>query len=287
MSILIRNHLIILFFCNFCFANIIQTDSINCIETTLQSADQDTLVIFDIDDVLLLPKDQILRLENREYLKELNRKLEQLVGKEEAQFLYSIIFEQRQNGPVDSKMRDLISNLQSQGIKVLALTNCFTGAFGKIKSMEEWRCYELHKHGYHFDQSWPTLKPKQFHDLNKQGNGSAAKSNSIPMFIRGTVFTSSVSKGKTLQAFLKYAQLSPKRIIFIDDKERHLKSVQHVALAHNISFIGIKYTAAHNLAREALNKSRAELQFEILKKDKKWITDCQADTVQASKSILK
>ncbi|WP_010298925.1 DUF2608 domain-containing protein [Candidatus Odyssella thessalonicensis] len=287
MSISIHKLLIILFFCNLCFADIIQTSDIKCIETTLQSADQDTLVIFDIDDVLLFPKDQILRSENRKYLKELSSRLERLVGEEEAQLLYSIIFEQRQNGPVDPKMRDLISNLQSQGIKVLALTNCFTGAFGKIKSLEEWRCHELHKHGYHFDQSWPALKAKQFHDLNKQENGLSTKNNSIPMFIRGTVFTSSVSKGKALQAFLKYAQLSPKRIIFIDDKERHLKSVQRVALAHNISFTGIKYTAADDLAREALNKQRAELQFEVLKKDKKWMADSEASTVEASKSILK
>ncbi len=140
-------------YCNTCFVEIIKTNDIKGIEETLASIDQDTLVIFDVDDVLIVPKDQILQAHNRKYLEKLNQNLEHSVGKENVDIFYSIIFTQRDNGPVDVKIKDIISQLQSKAIKVLALTNCFTGSFGKIKSMEDWRYNELKKHGYHFDLS--------------------------------------------------------------------------------------------------------------------------------------
>jgi len=44
----------------------------------------------------------------------------------------------------------------------------------------------------------------------------------------------------------------------------------------NIEFIGIEYTKALE-EKEALNKNTAQLQFEVLEKEKKWISDTEAD----------
>jgi len=263
--------------CNNCFAEIIQANDITIIQKALKSADKDTLVIFDVDDVLLIPKDQILLAQNKKYLEELNSKLEQSVGQENANVFYSIIFQQRQNGPVDAKKSEVISGLQAKGIKVLALTNCFTGKFGNIKSMEDWRYGELSKNDYHFDRSWPTLKAKIFEKT--MDNGLSPKSNSNPTFFKGIVFTNSVSKGEALQAFLKYANFTPKKIIFIDDKKKHLETVENITLAHNIPFVGIEYTVANQIQNESLNTKRADLQYEILENEKKWISDSQADAL--------
>jgi hypothetical protein len=49
-----------------------------------------------------------------------------------------------------------------------------------------------------------------------------------------------------------------------------------VAKQNNIEFIGIEYTKALE-EKEALNKNTAQLQFEVLEKQKKWISDTEAD----------
>ncbi len=259
-----------------CFAEIIHTNDIKVIEETLKSIDTDTLVIFDVNDVLIIPKDQILQAQNKKYLQKLNQRLEQSVGKENANIFYSIILMQSNDGPVDLKMKDIISELQSREIKVLALTNCFTGSFGNIKSMEDWRYDELKKHGYHFDLSWLALKPKVFTGLEKTGQKLPPNSRAMPTFKSGIVFTSGSSKGRAFKAFLEYARIMPKKIIFIDDKKKHIESVEEIAKSHNIPFIGIEYTAAKNLSISPLNEKHADLQYEILEKDKKWISDSEA-----------
>ena len=45
---------------------------------------------------------------------------------------------------------------------------------------------------------------------------------------------------------------------------------------NNIEFIGIEYTKALE-EKETLNKNIAQLQFEVLGKEKKWISDTEAD----------
>lgn len=265
-----------------------QIDNIEDIKNLLnREANKETLVIFDVDDVLIIPKDQILQAQNRKRLEKLNQRLEESVGKENADIFYSIIFMQRDNGPVDIKMKDIISELQSKGIKVLALTNCFTGSFGDIESMEDWRYYELKKHGYHFDLSWRALKPKVFTGLEKIGKGLSAKSSSMPVFKSGIVFTNAVSKGQALKAFLQYAGIRPHKIIFVDDKRKHLKSVEELAKSHNIPFIGIEYTAASNIPTSSLNEKRADLQYKILEKAKKWISDSEADELISNPAKIK
>ena len=96
----------------------------------------------------------------------LKKKLEERVGESRIEAVYSLIFLQRNNGPVDEKFIQLISDLQRKGIKVLALTNCFTGRMGAIDSMEDWRINELERIGYHFDKSWPDTKPYHFEGLS-------------------------------------------------------------------------------------------------------------------------
>ena len=83
-------------------------------------------------------------------------------------------------------------------------------------------------------------------------------------------------KGAVVDAFLTSVKIMPKRIVFIDDKSKNLESVAEFAKQNNIEFIGIEYTKALE-KKEALNKNTAQLQFEVLEKQKKWISDTEAD----------
>lgn len=258
-------------FYNICFAEIIQTKDTKVIENVLTSIDTDTLIIFDVDDVLMYPKDQILRSENADACKELVKQLKQRVGKDKIQDVTSIILLARKNKPVDPKMINLIDTLQKNNIKVLALTNCATGKFGLIPNTENWRISELKSHGYYFYKSWPDLKDINLKLLMKDSN------EANPVYKEGVLFVDQTGKkGAALDAFLTSVKIIPKRIVFIDDKSKNLESVAEFAKQNNIEFIGIEYTKALE-EKEALNKNIAQLQFGVLEKEKKWISDTEAD----------
>jgi hypothetical protein len=179
----------------------------------------------------------------------------------------------RQNSPVDPKMISLIQSLQKSNIKVLALTNCATGKFGLIPNTENWRIAELHKHGYYFDKSWKDVGSIDLKSLIKD----AIDFN--PVYKHGILFVDQTGKkGPVLNAFLKYVEIKPKKIIFVDDKSKNLLSVEKFAKQHNIEFVGIKYTKALE-DKDVVNTDIASLQFEILEKQKKWISDFQADVL--------
>lgn len=259
-------------FSNIANAEIVRAPDIKVIEKLLSEIDADTLVIFDVADVLLTSKDQILKAQNKKYKKKLKSNLGQSMSKSEAQVLYSIINKERKNGPVDPKMPHLISNLQSKGVKVLGLTNCFTGKLGNIESLEDWRLDELKRAKYDFEKSWELTESKTFENLE-----SSNKEALPPVFKKGVIFASRVPKGKVLEVFLDYTKFKPKKIIFVDNKMKNIESVQSFANAHNISFIGIEYTAVIDAKVKPLNKKRADFQFETLKKEKKWLSDDEAD----------
>lgn len=131
--------------------------------------------------------------------------------------------------------------------------------------------------GYHFDKSWNDTKAYHFEGLvKKKGHVLSAKSGSVPLFKKSIVFTSSVSKGESLKTFLAYAGLSPRKIIFIDDKKKHIESVEKIVESLEIPFVDIEYTAVKDAKVEPLNKARAAFQFEFLEKEHKWFSDQEA-----------
>lgn len=256
-----------------CFAEIIQTNDIKIIEQTLQSVDTDTLVIFDVDDVLMHPKDQILKTKNADACSKVLKKLKQQVGKNKIQEVTSIVLLTRKNSPVDPRMISLIENLQKNSIKVLALTNCATGKFGLIPNTEDWRIAELRKNGYYFDKSWQNLKDINLKSLMKVTN------DANPIYKAGIVFVDQTSeKGPVLNTFLTYSATKPKKIIFIDDKFNNLASVEEFSKQHSIEFVGIEYTKTLE-GDGVLNSDIAALQFDILEKEKKWLSDAEADAL--------
>ncbi len=266
-----------------CFAEILKANDIKGIEETLASINQDTLVIFDVDDVLIMPKDQILQSHHRSYL----HKLEKALAKQEkeVELFWGVILSQRQSILVDKRMPQILNELHSKGIKVLALTHAMTGKLGGIPSMKDWRYNELIHHGYDFEKSWQGVKENTFSGLEKSENRLSKDVSSPPMFFKGIIFTE-IDKGEALAAFLSHYKLKFKKIIFIDDKKKNLAAVERIASKLNIAFVGIEYTAAA-MPTEPLNQKRAQLQFKTLSKEKKWISDFEADALLANFSKVK
>lgn len=252
-------------------ADIVQADDLSSFKVKLESANSDTLVIFDVDDVLLTAEDQILQPNHKEYNNFLANKLQSRVSKRDAENLWGIILLNAHYKLVDSSIIDIIKTIQSKDIKTLALTNILTGSFGKVCSIEDWDINRLENNNIDFKPSWSSIKEKKFTNFNPSEPGRP------PVFKSGVLFTSSVSKGEVLKAFLSYVRMKPKKIIFIDDKLKNLESVQKFCINENIEFSGFQYNAVKILDQTVLNTRRAQCQFEILEKKQKWLSDEKAD----------
>ncbi len=264
-----------------CFASFIETSNIDVIQQQFMGLDPKTLVIFDVDDVLMQPSDQILKKQNEHYCyKNIQKKLEQKWPKKKFEMLYSIIAKQRELSPVTPKMKSIIRELQEQKIKVLALTNCGAGRYGKIASLVRWRIKDLKKLGYHFNKSWIDTKSKTFYNFNPVHAEVSGETLGKPTFSQGVIFTSNISKGEVLQAFLKTTH-KPTKIIFIDDKKDNLESVQQFAMKNHIPFVGIQYTATAKETIKPLNTKRVDFQYDFLVKHQQWISDAEADRLLA------
>jgi hypothetical protein len=260
---------------------IVRTDSTSDVIDLTATIDPDVLVIFDVDDVLFHPVDAILQTQHAKMVQFFENNIDEKYPKNEADDLYSIIWQQRNIQHVDLDNLCFINYFQSQGIKTLALTNCIIGTFGQIHSVEDWRIQDLQRLGYHFDISWGHLNDKMF-----QVEGP----NLIKQFCfkDGVVFSNTFPKGIVLEKFLIYAKLTPRRIIFLDDLSANLLSVQDLCQKLGIEFLGIHYTAVQNSSpKRLLNMDIATLQFDILEKEKKWISDSEADALISNSAKVK
>ena len=125
--------------------------------------------------------DEILKPYNNEFAEQLERELESRISEEECLKLWSLIWLQRKNIPVDTQIIFSINKLALKGIKILALTNTWTGVFGHINSIEDWRIKELNGFGYNFEACWP--KERIDIELKPKDPGRS------PLFKQGILFT--------------------------------------------------------------------------------------------------
>ena len=256
-------------------SRIISTSDSFFIEKELKKADEETLVIFDINDVLFESRELLFKEQNSDLLKEVLNEDSKIPP-----ILFSVVVQ----GPivyVDKNFVRIIRNLQNKNVKVIALTNGLVGSYGYVKSMEGLLIQQLHNLNYHLEKSWPNLKNAQIY-ITK------SKDRKI-LFAEGIVFAnkliSKATKGESLLAFFKYSGFYPKKVVFIDDKLKNLKSVSSVLEKEGIEFVGFEYTKTRN--REDLpliTKEHAKLQLSILKKNHKLLSDDEIDKMLHKKS---
>ena len=126
--------------------------------------------------------------------------------------------------PAEDGTARVIKQLQQRGINVMGLT-----ARGAMLSAS-------------------TQKQLNSIDIDFNHTSIVAHSISLPMtketahFERGILFCGPNSKGDALKTFLNAVSHKPEKIVFVDDKEHHLKSVMNMADASDIDFVGIRYS---------------------------------------------
>lgn len=243
------------------------------LEHILKDCSPDCLVVWDVDEVLITPTDRIFHTKNctnnlpSKYAKAAMAKY--AVSKKQAQWNGSKMLLQRNMKLVAEGLVLTIRALQNHKVKTIALTKFYTGTYGAIASLENFRIKQLKKVGINFNRAFPQ------HGMLVLDNvkNAAAK---YPIFKNGILFTNEYTKGEVLEAFLSKINWQPKKIIFIDDLKEHLVSVQHVLQNKNISYTGILYTAADKLPSE-IDEDIVKMQYEVLIKREIWLNDYEAE----------
>lgn len=245
--------------------------NLNKFEESLQTLDQHSLVLFDVDETLIVPKDQILNPYMKDlwyqYAKETIHNPEiVLPGKYHDSYFIEQIFSQMEYEVVDPKVIEIIRSLQCRKIKTIAFTRMFTGAFGPIPSMEDWRLDHLKKHHIDFSNAFPQHQEIQID----------VKSTRITsLFKKGVLCANKQAKGPVLLAFLENLKWKPSKILLIDNRLDYLQSVESSLEGTGIEFIGFYYRDVENRPHD-VKEDIARFQLLHLAKTSEWLSDEKA-----------
>ena len=204
----------------------------------------DTLVVSDIDDTIIVPHQMIgsdewfshrLKKHSAEGLHPATA-LEKTVGEAQA------VRELTQMRLVESRTDKIIQSLQKKGVCVMGLT---------VQSSAVAKRTRQHLKSNKIDLTVNSLsKEDQYFPLNGQ---TMLYSNNI-------LFTTGTSKGEALFTLLDKLKVSPKRIVFIDDKKSNIESVEKWAKERNVEFTGLRYGYSDQ-HKASFRPEVAEVQF--------------------------
>jgi len=222
------------------------------------------LVIFDVDETLLMSSDILLRPCGKRCLTGLMVTYNQKLHPIKRDYLASQVLLQREARTVEPLAPSFIQKLQSQNIKVMALTAMPTKSFGAIPCMVQWRVEELQKLGYDFSTTFP-----EHPNLTFAGNAFPV------VFKHGILCSADTPKGEALVTFLHKIEWFPERVIFIDNRHSHLESVDNSLQELEIPHTGYHYLAAYDVPGE-LDEKVIDLQINTLIEKEVWLSDEEA-----------
>lgn len=245
----------------FIFSFTIFGSSMECIsiKTLLPYLEQlqpgDWLVV-DIDDTIITPTTMMFRTQSPYH-----KLIDNLKASPNSDVTVSTWRLSRKIMLVEKEWALILELLKKKGVIVIALTQMHTGSFGKISSMEKWRAEELKALNVNFSPYAPN-------DVEILIDGEQPAT-----LYQGILFTGSHTKAATLTSFVNKCGKPPK-LIFIDDRIEHVKSLEKLCIDINIPFEGYHYQAVTQLPYDA-NKDFGATQTQKLQNDGVWLEDSQ------------
>lgn len=235
--------------------------SIKTLQPSLDQLESGDWLIVDIDDTVIAPSAMMFRTQSPHC-----KLIDKLKTLPDSDITVSIWRLNRKVMLVEKEWPAIINALQKRGVIVIALTQMHTGSFGKIPSMERWRTQELKALGITF---------------------SAFAINDVEILIagekpatlyQGILFTGSHTKVATFVSFInKYGK--PSKLVFIDDRIEHVKSLEKLCTEMNILFEGYHYQAVNHLPYNS-EKDFGTIQTKNLQNDSIWLEDEDAQKLK-------
>ncbi|WP_059359402.1 DUF2608 domain-containing protein [Parachlamydia acanthamoebae] len=188
-------------------------------------AKPNTLLILDIDDTLLIPVQTIgtdAWFMHRLKIHECREKV-YAAALDKALAEWEAIRHLTHVKIVEEGTDQIIDDLQKQKITIMGLTT--QGLALTTRTVNQ-----LHSLKIDLSRTAPSAEDHYF--INDHGI----------LYRNGILFTSGTNKGKALLKLLDLINYHPNRIVFINDKLKHLQDVEASVLSRNIDFIGLRYS---------------------------------------------
>jgi hypothetical protein len=242
-------------------STITKVHSMKEVSEYLNTANSRTLVIFDIDMVLVQPSDPAFQMANMKRYGAISKRIMRELSAQQHMMLLSLMTINSESILVDEGTPMLLKSLVQREIPAIALTANFTGSFGHIKNMAEWRVNTLKLLGINFAKAAPYQKALVFNNLpSYRGNYSA--------YLDGVIFSNglTVSKGDAFLSFVQKAEFLPERVIFIDDREDNLESLRVAIqkLSQPIAYQGLHFLGAEKYPSKKISEEEFESSWQQL-----------------------
>lgn len=187
--------------------------------------DKDTLVIFDIDNTIMETKQTLGSNQWFEYRIGVykSKGMNEFDALENALHEWMAAQHITEVKLVEPCISDFIKDLQEKNITIIGLTTRGLG-------LSTCTFHQLQRLSVDLSKTSPSQK--EIHFINgKEG----------VLFRKGILFTAGTQKGKALDTLLSQIGFHPKKILFINDKRKHLEAVEIVYEDSNTVFTGLRY----------------------------------------------
>jgi len=233
-----------------------------------QKADCEKLVVFDVDMVLTHCMHPAFQMPNMREHRFIARDMTKPLSPDERNLFLNLMGVKRGLMLIEDQAPKVITELQKQGIKTIALTGALSGQLAEVKDMVKWRFDSLQNFGIDFSSSFPDFQEILFENFPES-------LRSFPKFYRGILFTNGdaevTGKGKVLISFLKEVNSAPRQIVFLDDRKDNLRDVEK-ALSEfdpNVEFTGLHYKGALAYPSEAISEEEFMKEWKKLSQEAK------------------
>lgn len=231
----------------------------------IETLDSDSLVVFDIDMVLLQPGEPAFQYPNLIRYQDIYKSFKKSLSADHFEAALNLILTDFDAILVDPLTPTFIKKLAHKGIKAIALSNALPGSFGPIPNMEQWRVEKLKSFGIDFSYSFPDLDSLVLDSLTDHNGRSPAYQNGV-IHAGGESNPEDVGKGPVLLSFLNEIRWMPNILVFIDDKEKHVKNVEKTLKkeAPDLHFIGVVFEGAKLYPSKYVDAGTFKEKFEYL-----------------------
>lgn len=255
-----------LFAVSCCHATITEVKSLDELMPYFEKANSKTLALFDIDMVLMQPQDPAFQMANMGKFRSIVKETLADLTPEQKDLSLALMVLGSPSQLVDTRFPAFLQTLQRRSIPLMALTSNLTGSFAGVEDLAEWKISRLESLGIDFQAMSPVKEALVF-DTLPCFRGSFSCYRQGVLFVNG----SHISKGEALVHFLEKSSLKPEAIIFVDDREENVQSVQEALSVKypEIAFTGLHFTAAKHspslpLSEEAFCQKWQKVKKEVL-----------------------
>lgn len=212
--------------------------------------------------VLVQPSDPAFQMANMKRFSTISKRIMKEIPADKQMLFLSLMTVSSDPVLIDDRTPQFLQQVIQRGIPAMALTTAnLTGQFEKISKMEHWRIEGLRQLGIDFSKTAPFQTPLIFDDLTPYRGNYTTYFNGV-LFVNDTT----VSKGEAFLSFLEKTDFYPNKVIFVDDREDKLKSLEAAIqkLDKQIEYHGFHYIGAQNYPSKVISEDEFESRWQEL-----------------------